>query len=144
MEKKILPCLHLLNFLCSNFSIKMALKLFFITGIPWVFEFAAWLPFYLSKDSYWRVNAVYFFEISNLLNSLRGIVIFVIFIVFNRDVRRFLWPRIRRIFFQVDSAIAGRTRSNMEEPSTTSFATQSTSTSVSINRLPSKQVDGNV
>ncbi|KAI9556235.1 hypothetical protein GHT06_018809 [Daphnia sinensis] len=126
-------------------DIKMALKLFFITGIPWVFEFAAWLPFYLSKDSFLRVNAVYFFEISNLLNSLRGVVIFVIFIVFNRDVRRFLWPRIRRIFFQADSTIPGRTRSNMEEPSSTSFATQSTSsTSVSINRLPSKQENGNV
>ncbi|XP_057374652.1 uncharacterized protein LOC130695523 [Daphnia carinata] len=124
-------------------DIKMALKLFFITGIPWVFEFAAWLPFYLSKDSFLRVNAVYFFEISNLLNSLRGVVIFVIFIVFNRDVRRFLWPRIRRIFFQADSAIVGRTRSNMEEPSTY-FATQSTSTSVSISRLPNKQENGNV
>ena len=102
----------------------MALKLFFITGIPWVFEFAAWLPFYLTENSFLRTNSVYFFEISNLLNSLRGVIIFIIFIVLNRDVRRFLWPRIKKIFIREDSKIARHTRSNIEDPS---FSTQSTS-----------------
>jgi hypothetical protein len=102
----------------------MALKLFFITGIPWVFEFAAWLPFYLTENSFLRNNSVYFFEISNLLNSLRGVIIFFIFVVFNRDVRRFLWPRIKRIFFREDPNIVRRTQSNVDDPS---FSTQSTS-----------------
>ncbi len=103
----------------------MALKLFFITGIPWVFEFAAWLPFYLTDNSFLRTNAIYFFEISNLLNSLRGVIIFIIFVVLNRDVRRFLWPRVKRIFIREDSNIVLRNRSNIEDPS--SFSTQSTS-----------------
>jgi hypothetical protein len=103
----------------------MALKLFFITGIPWIFEFAAWLPFYLTDNSFLRTNAIYFFEISNLLNSLRGVIIFIIFIVLNRDVRRFLWPRLKRIFVREDSNIVRSNRSNIEDPS--SFSTQSTS-----------------
>jgi hypothetical protein len=103
----------------------MALKLFFITGIPWVFEIAAWLPIYLNDDSLLRTNFVYVFEITNLLNSLRGVIIFIIFIVLNRDVRRFLWPRLKRIFVREDSNIVRSNRSNIEDPS--SFSTQSTS-----------------
>jgi hypothetical protein len=100
----------------------MALKLFFITGIPWVFEIAAWLPIYLNDDSLLRTNFVYVFEITNLLNSLRGVIIFIIFIVLNRDVRRFLWPRLKRIFIREDSNTVLRNRSNIEDPS--SFSTQ--------------------
>lgn len=79
----------------------MALKLFFITGIPWVFEIAAWLPVYLSnKPAVFQSNSVgqYVLEIGNLLNSLRGIIIFIIFIVLQRDVRHYLMLRIKRIF----------------------------------------------
>jgi hypothetical protein len=105
-----------------KFSFQMALKLFFITGIPWVFEIAAWLPIYLNDDSLLRTNFVYVFEITNLLNSLRGVIIFIIFIVLNRDVRRFLWPRLKRIFIREDSNTVLRNRSNIEDQS--SFSTQ--------------------
>jgi hypothetical protein len=88
-----------IDFLLNSF--KMALKLFFITGIPWVFELAAWLPVYLSESqAIFQSNSVgrYFFEIGNLLNALRGIVIFIIFIVLQRDVRHYLMLRLKRIF----------------------------------------------
>jgi hypothetical protein len=109
----------------------MALKLFFITGIPWVFEIAAWLPIYLNDDSLLRTNFVYVFEITNLLNSLRGVIIFTIFIVLNRDVRRFLWPRLKRIFIREDSNTVLRNRSNIEDQS--SFSTQLRMTSSTSN-----------
>jgi hypothetical protein len=116
----------------------MALKLFFITGIPWVFEIAAWLPIYLNDDSLLRTNFVYVFEITNLLNSLRGVIIFIIFIVLNRDVRRFLWPRLKRIFVREDSNTVLRNRSNIEEPS--SFSTQLGMTNFTSNSL--SKLDG--
>jgi hypothetical protein len=81
-------------------SFKMALKLFFITGIPWMFEVAAWLPVYLSgKPASFQNNSVgqYVLEIGNLLNSLRGVMIFMIFIVLQKNVRHFLMLRFRKI-----------------------------------------------
>jgi hypothetical protein len=78
----------------------MALKLFFITGIPWMFEVAAWLPVYLSDTpAFFQNNSIgqYVLEIGNLLNSLRGVIIFIIFIVLQQNVRHFLMLRLKRI-----------------------------------------------
>ena len=72
----------------------MAIKLFFIIGVPWAFEIAAWIPIFLSDGSSLGNHYIYLFEISNLLNSLRGVIIFIIFIVLQRDVRRYLLKRI--------------------------------------------------
>ena len=80
-------------------SFKMAVKLFFIAGIPWVFEIIAWLPSYLPDVSpHWRRHTVYLFEVSNLLNSLRGVIVFVIFVLMQRDARRHIWLRLRKLF----------------------------------------------
>ena len=73
----------------------MATKLFFITGIPWIFEFFA----YVYELKYGLFAKVwYFWEFSQLLNTLRGVFIFVNFIILNRDVRKFLWLRIINVF----------------------------------------------
>ena len=72
----------------------MAIKLLFITGVPWVFEIAAWLSVFLSEGSVLGSNYVYIFEISNLLNSLRGVIIFIIFIVLQPNVRSYLLTQI--------------------------------------------------
>lgn len=88
------------------FSFKMALKLFFITGIPWVIEVAGWLPVYLYGASVvFKDNSQlqYFFYFGNLLNSLRGVVIFIIFILLQRDVRHYLTLRMKRIFHKGSS-----------------------------------------
>lgn len=85
---------------------KMALKLFFITGIPWVIEVAGWLPVYLYGASVvFKDNSQlqYFFYFGNLLNSLRGVVIFIIFILLQRDVRHYLTLRMKRIFHKGSS-----------------------------------------
>lgn len=80
-------------------SFKMAVKLFFIAGIPWVFEIIAWLPSYLPDVSpHWRRHTVYLFEVSNLLNSLRGVIVFIIFVLMQRDARRHIWLRARKLF----------------------------------------------
>jgi len=119
----------------------MAVKLFFITGIPWVFEFAAWLPFYVTENSFLRTNAVYFFEISNLLNSLRGVIIFIIFVISNRDVRRYLWPRVKRIFIREDSNIILRNRSNIEDPSLSTHSISGMTSSTSNSSSKSEERD---
>ena len=72
----------------------MAIKLLFITGVPWVFEIAAWLSVFLSEGSVLGSNYVYIFEISNLLNSLRGVIIFILFIVLQPNVRSYLLTQI--------------------------------------------------
>lgn len=69
----------------------MAVKLFFIAGIPWMFEIFAWLTNFLLGDSASHQYVNYFFNISTTLNSLRGIVIFVLFVVLQRDTRHYLW-----------------------------------------------------
>jgi len=87
----------------------MALKLFFITGIPWIFEVAAWLPVYLSDSpDFLQSNSAgqYVLEIGNLLNALRGVIIFIIFIVLQRDVRHYLMLRLKRIFNKDSSNVA--------------------------------------
>ena len=73
----------------------MATKLFFITGVPWIFEFIAHL-YELKYGLYSQLY--YFFEFCQLFNTSRGVFIFVNFILFNRDVRKFLWPRIQVVF----------------------------------------------
>lgn len=92
----------------------MAIKLFFITGIPWVFEIIAWLPTYLPDvQPILRDNSVYFLEVSNLLNSLRGVIVFVIFIIMQRDVRRYMWLRLKRVFSStVNSKLNVHSRTN--------------------------------
>lgn len=77
-------------------SIKMAVKLFFITGIPWVLEIAAWVPMFLhSTLPNPQLKLIsYVFEISNILNALRGVIIFVLFVLLQRDVRAQLLFRL--------------------------------------------------
>nr|CAH0105207.1 unnamed protein product [Daphnia galeata] len=76
-------------------DLKMATKLFFITGVPWIFEFFT----YVYELKYGLFAKVwYFWEFSQMLNTLRGVFIFVTFIIFNRDVRRFLWLRVKNVF----------------------------------------------
>ena len=72
----------------------MAIKLLFITGVPWVFEIAAWLPDFLSEGSALGNYYIYIFEISNLLNLLRGVIIFILFIVLQPNVRSYLLTQI--------------------------------------------------
>lgn len=84
----------------------MVLKLFFITGIPWIFEIIAWLPSYVSNiPQVWRHHMYYLFEISNLLNSLRGVIVFFIFVVLQRDARRYLLVRFRKMFSHRDASV---------------------------------------
>ena len=114
----------------------MAVKLFFITGIPWIFEVAAWLPVYLSNGKYSHSPSyIYFFEIGNLLNSLRGIVIFVIFIVLQRDVRRFLWLRLKKFIDPKKHAKTNRRLQTITESQTVS--THRSSLNQSGNPIPS-------
>jgi len=68
---------------------QMALKLFFITGIPWIFELSNWLLPTLIPDLLPH-QMKYLFEISNLFNSLRGVIIFIVFILLQRNVRQHL------------------------------------------------------
>jgi len=70
-------------------SFQMALKLFFITGIPWIFELSNWLLPTLIPDLLPH-QMKYLFEISNLFNSLRGVIIFIVFILLQRNVRQHL------------------------------------------------------
>jgi hypothetical protein len=73
----------------------MATKLFFITGVPWIFQFIAYL-YEVKYGLYTKLR--YFLEFSNLLNTSRGVIIFVTFIILNRDVRKFLWLRMKNVF----------------------------------------------
>nr|CAH0105205.1 unnamed protein product [Daphnia galeata] len=77
-------------------DLKMATKLFFITGVPWIFEFFTTYVYELKYGLYTKLW--YFWEFCQLLNTLRGVFIFVNFIILNRDVRRFLWLGMKNIF----------------------------------------------
>ncbi len=86
-----------------------------------MFEIAAWLSTHLTGATFLQNNSQYFFEISNLLNSLRGVVIFFIFVVLQRDVRRFL---LHKIFKKKDSAKDNRdqTATNIQTETLTTTA----------------------
>lgn len=77
-----------------------AIKLFFIAGTPWIFEIFAWLPSYFKTgiSPQWRQNTAYLFAVSNTLNALRGVVVFILFVVLQRDVRRNLWLRLKNFW----------------------------------------------
>lgn len=77
--------------MCIFSSIKMALKLFFITGIPWIFEVVNWT---LKVTGYPPSNIL--FDIANLCNSLRGITIFFVFVLLQRNVRLHLQLTFRK------------------------------------------------
>lgn len=77
----------------------MAVKLFFLAGIPWVFEIIAWLTNYIPGEySTLRKTSMHVFGIATTLNSLRGIAIFILFVVLQRDSRRYLWDGLKRYF----------------------------------------------
>ncbi|XP_046656015.1 uncharacterized protein LOC124349448 isoform X2 [Daphnia pulicaria] len=76
-------------------DLKMAVKLFFITGIPWIFEFISHLASRLDGAN---LGLYYFLVCCQLLNTSRGVFIFVNFILLNRDVRKFLWSHIKILF----------------------------------------------
>ena len=59
-----------------------------------MFEIAAWLPDFLSEGSALGNYYIYIFEISNLLNLLRGVIIFILFIVLQPNVRSYLLTQI--------------------------------------------------
>lgn len=108
----------------------MALKLFFITGVPWIFEIIAWIPQFSLSGKRSEGNWYNIFEISNLLNSLRGVIVFLVFVVFQRDVRRYLVTRFWRIFFKKEiSKSTDPSRAN--EMSSTSQPSTSNSRSTS-------------
>ena len=69
----------------------MALKLFFITGIPWIFEVVNWI-FTVTGHSSSNV----LFDVANLCNSLRGVIIFIVFVLLQRNVRLHLQLGIRK------------------------------------------------
>ncbi len=133
----------IVDYYFSN-SFRMAIKLFFITGVPWVFEVAAWLPIYLTDVPTFRTNSQYFFEVSNLLNSLRGVIIFIIFVVLQRDVRRFLMKRVFNIKDSVKEASNQRTSNGQSQSYTTSThrpATSNTRLSITSSSVTSIERD---
>ncbi len=73
----------------------MAVKLFFITGIPWIFKLIGYLAVRLGGLN---LGLYYFFEFCVIINTSRGVLIFVNFILLNRDVRKFLWSHVKLIF----------------------------------------------
>lgn len=76
----------------------MSLKLFFIAGIPWLFEIFAVLSFlFLGEDSVVYQNLSYVFQFGTILNSLRGVAIFILFVLLQRDARRYLWRRLVKL-----------------------------------------------
>ena len=114
-----------------------AIKLFFIAGTPWIFEIFAWLPSYFKTgiSPQWRQNTVYLFAVSNTLNALRGVVVFIMFVLLQRDVRRYLWLRLNKFWF--DSPVRSwslclwfsKFCTRYQEPPGTSVETQSQSSS---------------
>lgn len=120
-------------FAFPNYSIKMAVKLFFITGVPWIFEIVAWLPNYLpSISAQWRDNTKYLFEVSNLLNALRGVVVFIIFVLLRPDARRQLLIWLQQCFSRKSESSLGkasagmgtRTAGSLSNTSTVTYQTQ--------------------
>lgn len=76
----------------------MAGKLFFITGVPWIFEIAAWLPkIFGIAPRQLETASRFLYHASNLFNGLRGVVVFVLFVLLQRNVRAELLLRLRRI-----------------------------------------------
>lgn len=77
--------------------------MFFITEIPWVFEIASWIPSYFcSVPNNQQESLRYLLEAGNVLNALRGIFIFVLFLWAQPDVRA-------QIFFYILKLIANFT-----------------------------------
>jgi hypothetical protein len=68
----------------------LAFELFFITGIPWIFEILAWLPALRGLPGRRE-----FFTVVNFLNALRGLFVFIIFIILRPTVMRFLVSQLK-------------------------------------------------
>lgn len=80
-------------------SLIMAIKLCFITGVPMLFEIIAWVPTYFpDQQPFLRDNLVYFLQVTNVLTASRGVIIFVIFIVLQANVRTYLWLHFSSLF----------------------------------------------
>ena len=82
----------MLFFIFLFFRAVLAAELFFITGVPWIFEIVAWLPALRRYSS-----AKYFFEVVNLLNSLRGLFVFILFVLLRPTVLKFLMSRFKEL-----------------------------------------------
>lgn len=95
----------------------MALKLFFISGVPWIFEIFSKLSD-LIPETYpgLHQNLSYFLYISTTLNSLRGVAVFIFFVLFQRDARRYLWRGLARHFpsLRAKSELNGHYETNGE------------------------------
>ena len=105
----------------------MAVKLFFITGVPWIFEIVAWLPNYVpSISASWRQHALYLFEIGNLLNALRGVVVFIIFVLLRPDARRQLWVWLQMCFVNKSKDASGKSPGNGKSAGSISNKSQRT------------------
>jgi hypothetical protein len=105
---------------------KMAVKLFFITGIPWIFELISYLTFRLDGSN---EGLYYFLECCQQLNTSRGVFIFINFILLNRDVRKFLWSHVKIAFKRepltlVDGNVIHHTNTDNDQ-STSNLTTQS-------------------
>lgn len=75
----------------------MALKLFFISGTPWLFEiFTLVFISILEEDSVLEQSLSYCFKVITTLNSLRGIAIFIFFVLLQQDPSRYLWYNLTR------------------------------------------------
>lgn len=86
---------------------------YFSSPGPWLFEILAWLPTYLpDKHPVLAANSKYFFEVSNLLNTLRGVIIFVIFILLQQNVRLYLWQHLTKFF---DSGHISKANGNLSD-----------------------------
>lgn len=82
----------------------MALKLFFISGTPWLFEiFALVFISILEEDSVLEQSLSYFFKVITTLNSLRGIAIFIFFVLLQQDPSRYLWQILTRLIPSIRS-----------------------------------------
>lgn len=107
----------------------MAVKLYFITGIPWIFELIAYLTLRLDGLNF-NLNRLYFFEFCAIVNGSRGVFIFANFILLNRDVRKFLWSHIKLVFQREPPTLGdGNVRhhtSTDNDQSTSNLTTQST------------------
>ncbi|XP_046656019.1 uncharacterized protein LOC124349451 isoform X2 [Daphnia pulicaria] len=125
-------------------DLKMAVKLFFITGIPWIFELIGYLVSRLDGSN---VGLYYFFEFCVIINTSRGVFIFVNFILLNRDVRKFLWSRVKIISKREPPTLADGTamhHTNTDnDQSTSNQTTQSTPATCSetISNLESFEYD---
>lgn len=83
-------------------DIRTAIKFLIITGIPWVFEIAAWMPSYFGNVPKQRELLWYLSEVGNVLNALRGVFIFLLFVLLQPNVRGQLFYFLLRIFDNTD------------------------------------------